>query len=90
MQVEMWIEGIFAPIYIGALVYALSQLKQGFRPTYAEAMAVGLKNWGRLFGTFFVAGLLIGIGYLALIIPGIILSVRYALLAPAVISCARS
>lgn len=31
------IEGIFGPIYIAAMIYTLSQLKQGHHPSYSEA-----------------------------------------------------
>jgi hypothetical protein len=82
---NMGIEGIFGPIYIGAMIYVLSQLKQGQHPSYSEAMAVGFRNWGRLFAARFVAGFFIFLGLIALIVPGIILIVRYALLAPAVV-----
>lgn len=80
MRTTMWIEGIFGPIYLGAMIHALSQIKQGQRPSYSEAMAVGFRNWGSLFAARLVAGLIIVLGFIALIIPGIILSVRYALL----------
>jgi uncharacterized membrane protein len=81
----MWIEGIFAPLFIGAMIHVLSNLKQGRPARYPEAMAVGFRNWGRLFAARFVAGLLIVLGLVALIVPGIILAVRYALLDPVVV-----
>ena len=80
IRVTMWIETIFGPIYIGAMVYALARLKEGRDVSYLEAIAVGFKNWGRLFAARFVAGLLIVLGLVALIVPGIVLLVRYALL----------
>ncbi len=85
MRVTMWIEGIFGPIYIGAMVYALSRLKQGQEVAYGEAMAVGLKNWGRLFAARFVAGLIIILGLIALVVPGILFLLRYAFLDCAVV-----
>ena len=85
VRIIMMIESIFGPIYIGAMVYALSRIKEGQRPTYSEAILVGLRNWGRLFVAQFVAGLLILLGFIALIVPGIVLLVRYALLDPAVV-----
>ncbi len=84
-KITMWIEGIFGPIVIGALLYALSRIKQGNRVTYGEVMAVGFRKWGALFTARFVAGLLILLGFLALIVPGVILTVRYSLLDAAVI-----
>ena len=85
LKMTMWIEVIFGPIYIGALVYAVFQIKSGRAVTYKEAMGVGLKNWGTLFAARFVAGLLMGLGFIAFIIPGVILAIRYSLLDAAVI-----
>ena len=79
------IEGAFGPIYIGALVYALYQIKMGRTVNYKEAMSVAFRKWGSLFAARFVAGLIMGLGFIALIIPGIILAVRYSLLEAAVI-----
>ena len=83
--ITMWIEGIFGPIYIAAMVYALSRIKQGQRPTYSEAILYGFRNWGRLFVAQLIAGLLIVLGLIILIVPGIVLIVRYGLLPPAVV-----
>ena len=85
MKMSMWIETIFGPIYIGALVYALFQIKSGQTVTYKEAIVVGFKKWGPLFAARFIAGFFIGLGFLALIVPGIILTVRYSFLDPVVI-----
>lgn len=85
MRSTMWIEGIFGPIYIAAMIHALWKLKNGQHPRYSEAMAVGFRSWGRLFAARFVAGLLIMLGFIAFIVPGIVLSVRYALLDPPVV-----
>jgi len=86
MSLNMWIETIFGPIYIGALVYAMFQIKSGRAVTYREAMGVGIRKWGSLFAARFAAGILILLGSIALVIPGIILAVRYSLLdAPVVI-----
>lgn len=44
VRLTMWIEGIFGPLYIGALIYALSRLKQGERPTYGKAISIGFRK----------------------------------------------
>lgn len=85
MRGAMYIEGIFGPIYIGAMVYALWQIKQGQAVRYGEAIGVGVRNWGRLFGARLVAGLQIVIGMLLFVIPGVVLALRYALLDSVVI-----
>jgi hypothetical protein len=85
IRLPILIEGIFGPIYIGALVYALFQIKLGRTVNYKDAIAVGFKKWGSLFTARLVAGLRITLGFIALVIPGIILAVRYSLLDAAVI-----
>ena len=47
MRMTMWIEGIFGPIYAGALVFALFRIKSGRPVSYWEAIATGFKKWGR-------------------------------------------
>jgi len=84
-RVSMGLEGIFGPIYIGAMIYALYKIKQGQKASYKESIRVGFDNWGKLFVARWIAGVLIMLGFIALIIPGIILTVRYAVLDSAVI-----
>lgn len=66
LKLPMWIEGIFGPIYIGALVHSLFQIKSGHTVTYREAIAIGFKKWGSLFAARFVAGVLMLLGFIAL------------------------
>lgn len=84
-RITMMFESIFGPIYVGAMIYALSRIKQGQRPTYSEAIVVGLRNWGKLFVAQLIAGILILLGLIVFIVPGIVLLVRYAFLNPAVV-----
>ena len=49
MRFTNMFEGIFGPIYVAAMIHALSKIKGGQRPRYLESMAVGFRNWGRLF-----------------------------------------
>ena len=85
IRLNMWIEGLFGPIYIGAMVHALSKLKQGHAVNYAEAMSVGFKNWGRLFAARFITGCIVLLGLMALIVPGVIFLARFAVLDPVVV-----
>jgi len=79
------IETGLGPICSGALIFALWQIKLGQQVSYREAMAVGFKKWVPLFKARFVAEILIILGLIGLIVPGIVLMVRYSLLAPAVV-----
>lgn len=85
LRAPMMIEGIFGPLYIGAMMFALSRIMEGERPSWSESIGHGFGCWGRLFGARFVAGILVMLGCLALLVPGIILAVRWALIAPAVV-----
>lgn len=76
---------IFDPIYVGALVHCLWQIKQGGTYNYRQAIIVGFQNWGKLFTARFIAGLIIGLGLLCFIIPGVILALRYSLIEPIVV-----
>lgn len=71
---------IFDPIYIGALVHCLWQIKQGGTYNYRQAIIVGFQNWGKLFAARFIAGFFIGLGLICFIIPGLILTLRYSLI----------
>lgn len=85
IKYSLYIEGIFGPLYIGALVFSLYQIKSGRTVTYKEAMTVGVEKWGALFLARFIASIFVSIGFIALIIPGIVLMVRYSLLSAAVV-----
>jgi hypothetical protein len=85
IRMNMWFAGVLGPIPAGAVVYAAARIKQGKSVSYGEAMSVGLRSWGRLFGARLVAGIFIALGLLLFILPGIYLLVRWALLDTAVI-----
>lgn len=74
------IELAFGPFYIGAIIHALSQLKQGLKATYSESMSYAARKSFKLLSTRVVTNLIVFVGLIALIIPGIILSLRFALI----------
>jgi uncharacterized membrane protein len=86
IRVHNWISAIFDPIYVGAIVYCVWQIKRGGAFNYNNAMSVGIQNWGKLFTVNLLAGIFIVLGFIALIIPGIILAVRYCFTTAIVIS----
>lgn len=85
MRFDLFVEAIFSPLYTGALVYALYRLKTGNTVTYSEAIWVAVRNWLTLFTARLIAGMIVAVGFIALIVPGAILMVRYALIDEAVI-----
>lgn len=79
-RVSNVIELAFGPLYTGAILYTASQLKKGMRPTYSESMAHAARRSFNLLGTRIGTGLIILAGLIALIIPGVILALRFALI----------
>jgi len=84
IRISSAIEAIFGPLYCGALLYALAHWKQGQTVSYGEAISHGASKSFKLFWTRLITGLFIGIGFI-LIIPGVILALRYALVDPIVV-----
>ncbi|WP_341527615.1 hypothetical protein WKK05_34880 [Nostoc sp. UHCC 0302] len=71
---------IFDPIYIGAIIHCLWQLKQGRSVKYSQVILVGIQNWGKIFTARFITTFYILLGLIAFIIPGIVLALRYTLI----------
>jgi hypothetical protein len=85
LTITLLLQTIFAPISIGAVVHALYRIKSGHQVTYKEAMSVALSKWSIMLFARLYAGILIGLGLIALVIPGIVLAVRYSLLEETII-----
>jgi hypothetical protein len=85
MQFNNIAEAFLGPFVSGALIAALAERVEGRRAGYWAAMGVGLRRWGKVFVARLQAGLLIILGLIALIVPGVIMAVRYALIDPAVV-----
>jgi len=84
-QVSTLLGALLEPIATGALIHAVAVLRRGGRPTYRDAMRVGLGNAGRLFKANVITGALMLGGLLAGIVPGVLVAVRWALVDPVVI-----
>lgn len=79
-RVSNAIEVIFGPIYVGALLHAASQWKRGIRTSYSESMSHGASRSFSLLGTRLGTGLIVLVGLLLFIIPGIVFALRFALI----------
>lgn len=79
LRVGLVIEAIFGPLVASATITTLARIKQGYPVSYWLAMQEGLAAWWRLFVVRFITGLIVLAGLVALVIPGLILLVRYAL-----------
>jgi hypothetical protein len=80
MRVEMAVENVFGALVSAALITALvEKLEHGRSMGVGEALSAGVKRWGAVFGARFLAGFYILFGLILLVVPGVVLSVRYAL-----------
>jgi hypothetical protein len=82
---NFFFQTVFGPVTLGALIFSVSKWMKGEKVGYFEAMAVSFSKWPRYFFANFIAGLTLMLGFIALIIPGILLWIRYAFLGAAAI-----
>jgi len=54
----------------------------GLQPSFGSAMSVGANSWGRMWWTRCLTSIVVVLGLLLLIVPGIYLLVRFALVEP--------
>jgi hypothetical protein len=73
------VELVFGPIPVAAIITVLAARVSGAWIGYTEAMGAGLHHWGRLFWARLVTSLIIVLGFI-LIVPGIILAIRFCLI----------
>jgi len=64
----------------GALIAALTGIRSGNPLSFAECMTSGLRNWSRLFRARLLPVMLVYLGLIAFIIPGIYLAIKWLLL----------
>lgn len=80
LQLSQLVEFVFGPIYAAGIITALAARMAGRKTSYLEAMRSGLHHWGRLFAARVIASLSVLIGFLAFIIPGLVLATRFMLI----------
>lgn len=82
-----WLFGHFLELLMnGALTYAVyDYARRGVNATLAEAYEVGFRKWLKVFAVTLVSTVVITIGMVLLVVPGIIFSVMFALVVPLVV-----
>lgn len=71
--------GIIATAAVIAIGYSVCV---GEPPTLGGALGIGVRSWGRLWWTRLLTGLSLLIGFICLVVPGVYLLVRLALVEP--------
>lgn len=70
---------LFVPIYLGATIFYMQSIVDGSRISTVQSWAWGLQNWGRLFFTFLLSAIVISMGLMLLVLPGLYIAVRLGL-----------
>jgi hypothetical protein len=76
---------VMTPIITAICIYALQSIARGERPSPGEVFTAGFEAFTPLFGAVVLAALGIALGFLALIIPGVYLAVRWYFVPQAVV-----
>lgn len=70
---------IMHPLFIGITLEAARRLERGEAVSMGALVSGGFSAWGRVFATGFVVNLVTMLGFVALVVPGIWLALRYSL-----------
>lgn len=73
------------PILYGAVIFGTARRLDGDPVTFGGCLAAGRRRWGRMLGLTIWMGLLIALGCVFLVAPGIYLAVQWAAAAPAMV-----
>jgi hypothetical protein len=76
IRVFLVVEAVFGPLVGAATLAALARIRSGEPASYGQAMLDGLAVWPRIFMARLVAGAIVLVGFVALVVPGLILLVR--------------
>lgn len=77
---------LFGLLLNGALTYAVyAYAESGANPTLGEAYGAGLATWPKVLAVTLASSVIVAIGMMLLVIPGIIFSVMFALVVPLVV-----
>jgi hypothetical protein len=68
---------VMTPIITAICIYALHTIAEGARPSAGEVFVAGFEAFTPLFGAVVLAALGIALGFLALVVPGVYLAVRW-------------
>ncbi len=76
---------LLQPIGAAAILHVISEEYVGRRVSLGESLRFALTRFGPLLGTTILAGLIIALGFMLLVVPGIIFWLNYALIAQVVV-----
>jgi hypothetical protein len=80
LRAVLVIEAILGPFYASGVLCLLGAASDGEEASLGHALRRALRIWPRVFWARLVSGLLVLVGLIALVIPGIVLAVRLAMI----------
>jgi hypothetical protein len=84
-KLQQLLQGTVGILAVMAVIHLVAQAVLGRRITPWAGLRAAARHWGRGFLASFLAGLGEGLGFFLLVVPGVILSVRWAFVLPVVI-----
>jgi hypothetical protein len=79
------VSSLSALVATGALTFGVLQALRGTRVAFRELLATGMAKLGRVFGASFFTGVIVGLGTLLLVVPGVIAACGLYVTVPAVV-----
>jgi hypothetical protein len=76
---------VIAPLQRASMIRALAGIYLGERPGAGQSIRFGFSKLGWVLLAVLLSSLLVGLGLIALLVPGIILYIRYSFATPAVV-----
>lgn len=80
---------ICRPILFGAVIFLTVRKLDGHPMKIRECWDVGRRRWGTMLALTIWSGLLVGLGFIFLIVPGVFLLVQWAVSGPALVLSGR-
>jgi hypothetical protein len=80
---------VVRPILYGAIIHGSLRQLDGEPASMSECFAAGRRRWGTMLGVLISTGVLTGLGLVFLIVPGVILALRWAVAGPVVVTSGR-
>jgi hypothetical protein len=84
--VSSLVDSIFSQFATGALTYGSYLYLRGQRASASTCLAYAAQNFGRLFGLSLLTGIIIGLGMMLFVVPGLILATMFAVAVPAMLA----
>ena len=76
IKLQRFFDNFFGIIAFGGIVHALMTKTNRQTPSYGDAIGTGFKFWGKLWITRFIVTICVVLSFIALILPGIYVTVR--------------